>query len=108
MTKTNILTKDVISFLTLKKYKVWRNNNGAVYDVKAKCFRKNQTTLLGVPDIIGYNKLDGTFIGVEIKTGKDKLSPMQIDFQNECIKHDVLYIVVKEINDIINHKKINQ
>lgn len=100
MTTTNELTKACIDYLTLKGYKVWRNNNGAVYDPTNKCFRKNKNKLLGVPDIIGFNKKTGIFIGVEIKVGKDKLSPEQILFIEEANKSNCICLVVKEIEDL--------
>jgi len=40
-TQTNNLTNSCLRFLNVMGYKAWRNNNGAVYDVKAKSFRKN-------------------------------------------------------------------
>lgn len=105
-TQTNNLTNSCLRFLNVMGYKAWRNNNGAVYDVKAKSFRKNPNTLLGVPDIIGFNKTTGKFIGVEIKVGKDRLSPEQKDFQKIALDSGCICIVVKEITDLINNKEI--
>lgn len=102
MTNTNELTAHCIDYLTLKGYKVWRNNNGAVYDITKGCFRKNKNKLLGIPDIIGYNKKTAKFIGVEIKVGKDKLSPEQIDFIETALESGCICIVVKTIDDLIN------
>lgn len=103
MSVTNDLTNSCIKYLTLMNYKVWRNNNGAVYDPTNKCFRRSKTKLLGVPDIIGFHKQTGVFIGVEIKVGKDKLSPEQIAFRDEAIKSNCICLVVKEINDLIEN-----
>jgi hypothetical protein len=87
-------------------YKAWRNNNGAVYDVKAKSFRKNPNTLLGVPDIIGFNKTTGKFIGVEIKAGKDVLSNEQKEFKRIALESGCICLVVKTIDDLINNKNL--
>jgi hypothetical protein len=99
---TNELTTSCIKYATIVGYKVWRNNNGAVYDPKIGCFRKNKNKLLGVPDIIGFHRITGKFIGIEIKVGKDKLSPEQILFINEAINSSCICLVVKEMNDIID------
>lgn len=80
MTRTNSLTQAIIRCANYSGWKCWRNNNGAVYSVKQKTFRKNPTTLLGISDLIGFRRRDGKFIAVEIKTGKDKLSSHQINF----------------------------
>ena len=102
MSKTNELTHECINYLTLLGYKVWRNNNGAVYDPTRGCFRKSKTKLLGVPDIIGYHKKTAKFIGVEIKVGKDKLSPEQILFRDEALESNCICLVVKTMEDIID------
>lgn len=82
---TNALTSSVIDWLRWKGIMAWRNNNGAVYDAKIGEYRRPaKGALKGVPDIIGILP-DGTFLGVEIKTGKDKLSPEQNDFLNQAI-----------------------
>lgn len=84
-TDTNALTKSVIDWLRWKGILAWRNNNGAVFDPKRGIHRKPPPgALKGVPDILGILP-DGTFLGVEIKTGKDKLSPEQNDFLNQAI-----------------------
>jgi hypothetical protein len=102
MSITNDLTNKCINYLTLLGYKVWRNNNGAVYDPTNRCFRKNKNKLLGVPDIIGFHKKTGKFIGIEIKVGKDKLSLEQILFRDEALESNCICLVVKEMKDIID------
>lgn len=84
-TDTNALTKTVIDWLRWKGILAWRNNNGAVFDPKRGIHRKPPPgSLKGIPDILGILP-DGTFLGVEIKTGKDKLSPEQNDFLSQAI-----------------------
>ena len=36
-----------------------------------------------MPDILGYRRPDGVFIGVEVKAGRDQLRPEQKQFLNE-------------------------
>lgn len=101
-TKTNATTKACINYLHLLGFKVWRNNNGAVYSVKRGAFLKNPNHLLGVPDIIGHSKVTGQAVYVEIKTGKDKLSEAQILFIKEAKNAGCAAYVVKDVDDLIN------
>ncbi len=109
---TNSLTKGCIDLLNTNGYKVWRNNNNAVYDVKKKCFRTpSEGSINGVPDIIGYKKGDdknltsssAKFIGIEIKTGKDKLSQEQVIFADDCIQHNATYLVVHNVQQLATY-----
>ena len=67
------LTKMMMDYLKERGNDVWRNNNLAV---KGRSFIGRK----GVPDIIGYSKKYGQFIGVEIKALGDRLSPEQMSF----------------------------
>lgn len=100
MSKTTDFTTAAISLLNMTGHKVWRNNNGAVYSEKFKCFLKNPAKKLGVPDIIGYRKNDGKAIWVEIKTGKDRLSVEQAYFLDEAKKNGCLTAVTGSIADL--------
>ena len=96
---TNDTTKAIIIFLNYFGCTVWRQNNGGVYDVKAKIFRKNPNAKLGVPDIIGFRRTDGKAVYVEIKTGNDKLSPAQVTFIEEAQKAGCIALVAKSFDD---------
>ena len=85
MTTTNATTLAIITYLNLKGYKAWRNNNGAVFNVKTQGFQRSKTRVLGISDILGFNRKTGKIIAVEIKTGKDKLSSEQSLFLSEVI-----------------------
>lgn len=101
---TNDLTNAIILFLSHNGFKVWRNNTVGVFDPQKQVFRKNKNTLKGVPDIIGFRKIDGKFIGVEIKTGSDKLSIEQNEFLTDLKKSGGIAIVAKTIDDFLAHK----
>jgi len=78
MTKsaTNLLTRQILQFLFEQKCFAWRNNSGGIFDQKLGRYRSSPK--VGTPDILGiYN---GLFVGIEVKTGKDKLRPEQIGF----------------------------
>lgn len=103
---TNALTAQCIYYLNASGYKVWRNNNHAVYNEKGGFFRKPpKGAINGVPDIIGYEKITGKFIGVEIKTGKDKLSESQLLFQSDCLKHNATYWGIRNIDELTKQIK---
>lgn len=101
VSEANTLTKHCLKALSLKGFNVWRQNNGGVYDAKIKAYRANSSTP-GVPDIIGYRKSDGVFIGVEIKVGKDKLSMAQDAFLKGIIKAGGIAFTISSIEEIEN------
>ena len=67
------LTKMMIDYLGERGMEVWRNNNLAV---KGRAFIGRK----GVPDIIGYDRKHGQFVGCEIKKLGDRISPEQFTF----------------------------
>ena len=100
MSASNSLTKAVISLLNLNGYKVWRQNNNAVYDQKKGVFRHGGV-LRGVPDVIGFHRKTGMFICVEVKTGKDKLSAFQTEFLNDVVLAGATAVVVRSSDDLM-------
>jgi len=95
---TNKLTQYTIMILRLSGFNVWRQNNAAVYDPTKKVYRRNSSTP-GIPDIIGYKKDTGVFVGVEVKVCKDKLSKEQVNFANDLQANGGWYWVVKTFDD---------
>ena len=85
----------------------WRNNTMGVYDAKKQCYRRFNG-LRGVGDILGIHKETGTFLSVEIKAGKDKLSVYQKKFIEDIEKYNGLACEVRQISDLIDYlnKKI--
>ena len=67
-------------FLNSQNVAAWRQNNGAVYDVKRQIYRKNPFHKKGIPDVIGFHKKTGQFVAVEVKAKGDKLSINQERF----------------------------
>ena len=98
---TNILTQAIVRHLTLYGYNVWRQNNGGVYDPKTGKFRRNPLHKKGVPDIIGFHRRTGKFICVEVKTGKDSLSPFQVEFLSEAQRAGCISIVAHNYDDFV-------
>jgi hypothetical protein len=102
MTTTNSTTQAILHYLNYTGYVAWRNNNGAIYDVKRQAYRKNPTTKHGVPDIIGFRKADGVALFVEVKTGRDKLSQAQQVFIEQAKDAGCIALVVKSYDELIS------
>jgi len=77
------ITSAILTYLTLQGFAVWRQNTAGIYDQKTGRYRLNPQSRKGVPDIIGFRKSDGVFIGVEVKAGRDQLRPEQKQFLDE-------------------------
>jgi len=103
----NKLTNSVLDYLNSTGFMAWRNNTMGVYDAKKQCYRRFNG-LRGVGDILGIHKETGTFLSVEIKAGKDKLSVYQKKFIEDIEKHNGLACEVRQISDLIDYlnKKI--
>lgn len=95
----NVLTQQTLRVLGLKGYFAWRNNNGGVYDPTKKVFRAN-STIKGVPDILGYCKKTGRFLCIEIKAGKDKLSREQAGFLLSVSDAGGISYIIRSTDDI--------
>jgi hypothetical protein len=98
---TNDLTKAIVHYLSLNGYEVWRQNTTGLYDPQKGVFRKNPQQKIGIPDIIGYRKADGKFIGVEIKTGSDTLSLPQQIFLRELRAAGGIAMVVGSVDEFL-------
>lgn len=87
-------------------WEVWRNNNIPTFDAKRNCYRSN-TTKKGIPDIIGFHKTTGRFIAVEVKNGKDKLSPEQERFLESLKTANGVARIVRNMEDVEGLGKIS-
>lgn len=56
----------------------------------------------GKPDIISILPSSGRFLGIEVKTGKDKLRPEQQGFKINVEKMGGLYLEVKSFTDFLD------
>lgn len=85
--------------------RAWINNTTGIYDPTKKIFRKNPQILNGVFDIVGFRKSDGKHIEVEIKTGRDKLSPDQLQHLDELKRGKCIFFIVKDFDDFYKQFK---
>src|SRR3990167_8334420 len=72
----NELTNQILELLYASGAYAWRQNMGGIYDSKLGVYRTGSKK--GVADILGVYK--SVFIAVEVKIGKDRLSPEQEGF----------------------------
>ena len=81
--------QDIKSYLEFKGFFVWKNNqfNKRGYRIKS-----------GVSDLTAVGH--GHTIFVECKTGNDKQSEKQIEFENEIKKHGGHYFVAYSWQDV--------
>jgi len=100
--RANDLTKAIVQWIRLNVGTAWRQNNIGVYDEKIGKYRKSPGTLKGVSDIIGIAE-DGTFIAIEVKAGKDRLSEDQKDFLKLVRMMNGHAIEARSLDDVINY-----
>ena len=76
---TNELTKQILEYLFREGAFVWRNNSLPVpITVNGRVVGYRPGSKSGVPDIVGCYK--GRWLGIEVKTSKDRLSDVQRAF----------------------------
>ena len=104
-TTTNQVTAAIIRYLNLKVGYSWRNNSVGVWDPQKKIYRKNRGFgfIKGTSDILGIEKDTGRFIAVEVKIGRDKLSPQQKTFLENIQKMGGHAIVARSLDDVIKY-----
>ena len=101
MKNTNALTQAIVGYLNLNGFIAWRQNTVGVFDRKKNTFRKNPNQKTGIPDIIGYRKSDAVFIGIEIKTGSDTLSNVQLIFLQTLKQAGGIALVVSSLDEFL-------
>lgn len=99
-TTANDLTKTIIfDMYHVREGVAYRINNGAVYDQKRQVYRKG-VQRKGIPDIIGI--IDGRFIGVEVKIGRDRQSADQKLIEKEINESGGVYFIAKSYDDYLD------
>ncbi|SHM11811.1 VRR-NUC domain-containing protein [Hymenobacter psychrotolerans] len=81
--KADEITAHILGYLSAKGVVAWAQDNRGRYNSKTGRWYPHPNNRVGVPDILGFRRLDAKFIGVEVKAGKDRLSDHQIEFLNE-------------------------
>jgi len=89
------IQKTILAYLKLKKVFHYRQNSSAT-KVDNRFIRS--TSINGLPDIICI--LEGTYIGLEVKTDIGTLNANQIKTHREIISAGGLVYVVRSLNDV--------
>ena len=75
--------------LTAQGHSVWRQNN---YATRGRKFIGRK----GLPDIIGFDIMNGKAVYAEVKTVNDKLSDDQVQFLHEASEAGCKVIIVQQ------------
>lgn len=103
MSLTNETTNAILNFLFQHRIFSWRQNTGGVPMIKDGIltgFRPSGK--VGQPDIVGILQPSGTYLGIEIKSGRDRLSEGQISFHSQARKAGATILVVKDFPDFLS------
>jgi hypothetical protein len=95
---TNETTNAILDFLFRARIFSFRQNISGI-PVPGGGFRPSGKR--GQPDIVGILPPSGRFLGIEVKTGKDRLSPEQIGFHKNSRDAGALILVVHDFNDFL-------
>lgn len=98
MSQTNDTTRAILNFFFSAGIFSYRQNTTGI-PISGGGFRPAAKT--GLPDIIAILPPSGTYLGVEIKTGKDKLSDVQIGTHMNIRKMGGIVLVVKDYQDFL-------
>lgn len=102
ITNANQLAAYAVKVFTQAGWICWRQNNVAVCD---KGQFRRFVGLRGVSDVIGFDAFTGRFLAVEIKAGRDRLSPDQANFLHSVNRAGGLGIVVTHAKDLETYLK---
>lgn len=106
--KETALVHQIISYLLYKGHKVVRFNTGAARKSYTNTQGFSREHLIrfgspGWPDIIGYEKGTGQFIGVECKVKGNKPTELQDQVGLEMQANNVIYILAYSLTDVENY-----
>ncbi|UYZ64899.1 VRR-NUC domain-containing protein [Hymenobacter weizhouensis] len=77
------ITAAILGYLEAHGFTAWAQPNRGEYDPKTGRWRPHPNSRRGVPDILGFRRADGRFLGIEVKAGTDRLRPEQMTFLRE-------------------------
>lgn len=77
------ITSTILGYLHAYGFTAWAQPNRGEYDPKTGKWRPHPNSRRGVPDILGFRRADGKFIGIEVKAGTDRIRPEQTKFLKE-------------------------
>lgn len=108
MSDTNTLTKDILNFLFVRGIFAYRQNTGGVPIHRNKqIVGMRPAPMTGIPDIQAVLPPNGRSLGIEVKTGRDKIRPEQAAFHANVRRCGGAIIIAKTMESfIIDFKEI--
>lgn len=95
----NGITRNIIRVINLTRGAVgYRINNVGVWDA-AKGVHRAGNTERGLPDVIAI--LNGRFVGIEVKAGRDKMSDFQRQRKQEIEKAGGVHFECRSTDDFL-------
>lgn len=91
------IQKQILDYLALKRIFHYRSNSGAFVDANEHFYRFGA---IGWPDIVCVVK--GQYVGIEVKAKRGTQSPGQSEFQKNLERAGGLYILARNLDDVIN------
>ena len=95
--KEKEIQSQILEWLRWNKVYCWKMNNSAVY-IKSKD-RYKKSPMRGVADILGIIN-GGTFLAIEVKAKKGKLSEFQIEFLDNITKNGGIAFCARCLEDV--------
>lgn len=86
----------ILQYLRLKQHFCWKNSTVGIYKKATNSYIPSQN--VGSPDIFSIK--DGKFYGIEVKSEKNKQTPLQVEWQKRFEKEKGIYILVRSLDDI--------
>lgn len=108
MTPENRIRNAICSWLSLYRCFAFIHDSVGIYDTKLKMFRanKNRFRIKGVSDILGI--WEGKFLAIEVKAGKNTLTPHQQYFLERVNQEGGIGFVARSIADVERFLKPKQ
>lgn len=98
--QTNKTTTQILDDLLARGVLAWRHNTLPIPMVREGVFvGYRPSAKIGLPDILGIIPPHGIFLGIEIKTGRDKLRPEQIAFHDQARRLGAIILVISTFED---------
>ena len=93
--KEKAIENQILAYLKLKGFYVWKNESQGTYDVKIGTYRRKNGPgrLLGTSDILGVMP-NGRFMAIEVKSATGRLSDYQKDFLEQVTMRGGLAFMV--------------
>lgn len=98
--KESVIQKQIIDYLTIKKYKVIKFNNVGIYKQSTGTYIPSRQA--GVSDLLVCSPT-GQFIAIEVKSGYNKPTENQLEFIEEIKSHNGIGFVAWTLDDVINN-----